>query len=70
VQVLYHLAASPHYAASLREEVESIVEEDGWTKLALDRMSRIDNFVQESQRMNPVGSSAYFFPPEIGCSVN
>jgi cytochrome P450 len=59
VQVLYHLAASPHYSASLREEVESIVKEAGWTKAALDRMSKVDNFIQESQRMNPVGSSTY-----------
>ncbi|KAF9235147.1 cytochrome P450 [Melanogaster broomeanus] len=53
-QALYNLAANPQYMQSLREEVESIVESDGWSKGALAKMRKIDSFLKESQRM--VGS--------------
>jgi hypothetical protein len=52
---LYHLAASPEYAEPLRGEVQSAVEEHGWTKAALDYMPKLDSFVKESQRFNGVG---------------
>ncbi|KIJ05875.1 hypothetical protein PAXINDRAFT_92824, partial [Paxillus involutus ATCC 200175] len=49
-QALYNLAANPQYMKPLREEVESIVETDGWSKGALMRMRKIDSFLKESQR--------------------
>ncbi|KAG6330777.1 hypothetical protein ID866_8313 [Astraeus odoratus] len=49
-QALYLLAANPEYALLLREEVERIVEEDGWTKEALGKMRRIDSFLKETLR--------------------
>ncbi|KAF9235152.1 cytochrome P450 [Melanogaster broomeanus] len=48
---LYNLAANPQYMKPLREEVESIVESEGWSKGALAKMRRIDSFLTESQRM-------------------
>ncbi|KAF9235151.1 cytochrome P450 [Melanogaster broomeanus] len=50
-QALYNLAANPQYMQPLREEVESIVESEGWSKGALVKMRRIDSFLKESQRM-------------------
>jgi cytochrome P450 len=54
---LYHLAADPEYASVLREEVNAVVAEHGWTKAAIDRMYKIDSFLRESLRINTVVSS-------------
>lgn len=40
----------PQYAEMLREEVETIVKEHGWTKEALTHMRKIDSFLKEVQR--------------------
>ncbi|ESK95651.1 cytochrome p450 [Moniliophthora roreri MCA 2997] len=50
VNFLYCLAAHPQYVDELREEVESIVEEEGWTKASLQRMRKLDSFLKESER--------------------
>ncbi|KIK25892.1 hypothetical protein PISMIDRAFT_96212, partial [Pisolithus microcarpus 441] len=49
-QALYILAMDPQYAEMLREEVETIVKEHGWTKEALTHMRKIDSFLKEVQR--------------------
>ncbi|KAH9942847.1 cytochrome P450 [Amylocystis lapponica] len=51
---LFHLAANPEYIQPLREEVEAAVKSDGWTKDALAKMSRLDSFLRESQRVNGI----------------
>jgi len=53
---LYHLAAMPHYIRPMREEVEAIVAEEGWTKNAIGKMYKIDSFFKETQRFNGLGS--------------
>ncbi|KAF8833162.1 cytochrome P450 [Paxillus ammoniavirescens] len=53
-QVLYDLAANPQYMHPLREEVEAIVETDGWSKEALGKMRKLDSFLKESQRMDGI----------------
>ncbi|KAH9834049.1 cytochrome P450 [Rhodofomes roseus] len=53
-QALYHLAESPEYADLLREEVESVVSEHGWTKVAMNKMWKLDSFMRESQRINGI----------------
>jgi len=58
-QALYYLAANPEYAVALREEVNAVVGEYGWTKAAVDRMYRIDSFIRESQRLDPVSTSEF-----------
>ncbi|PCH34274.1 cytochrome P450 [Wolfiporia cocos MD-104 SS10] len=49
---LYHLAANSQYTEILRDEVESIIQQDGWTKIALGKMWKLDSFLKESQRVN------------------
>jgi cytochrome P450 len=37
----------------LRQEVEEIIQREGWTKAGLDQMSKLDSFIKESQRLHP-----------------
>ena len=39
----------------LREEVESIIAEEGWSKASIGKMRKLDSFLKESQRLNGVG---------------
>ena len=39
----------------LREEVEEIIKQEGWTKAAIDQMYKLDSFIKESQRLHPIG---------------
>ncbi|KAG8214985.1 cytochrome P450, partial [Butyriboletus roseoflavus] len=55
-QVLFQLAANPRYVQPLREEVEAIVEKEGWSKAALGGMRKVDSFVKECQRLIGVNS--------------
>ncbi|KAK0229999.1 cytochrome P450 [Armillaria nabsnona] len=48
---LYALATHPEYAEILRDEVESIINEEGYTKSAMGKMSKLDSFVKEAQRL-------------------
>ena len=56
---IYHLAASPAILAELREEVETVLEMDGWTKVAMGKMRKLDSFMRESQRTNGINSSTF-----------
>ncbi|KAJ7649598.1 cytochrome P450 [Mycena rosella] len=53
---LLDLAAHPSHIQPMREEVERVIRQDGWTKAALNNMHQVDSFIRESQRLN--GSSA------------
>ena len=48
--MLYRLLANPEYIEPLRQEVDAVVTEEGWTKAGMDRMYRIDSFIRETQR--------------------
>lgn len=52
IHVLFDLCANPDYIVSLREEVESVVRDHGWTLSSINRMKRLDSFTKESQRLN------------------
>ncbi|EIW87324.1 cytochrome P450 [Coniophora puteana RWD-64-598 SS2] len=52
---LYSLAANPQYIKPLREEVETVVAAEGWTKNALAKMRKIDSFLKEEQRRYGIG---------------
>ncbi|KAI0065173.1 cytochrome P450, partial [Artomyces pyxidatus] len=54
---LYHLANGPDYVQPLREEVEAAVASEGWTKAALGKMRKVDNFLRESQRIHGTNTS-------------
>jgi hypothetical protein len=38
----------------LREEVEEIIQREGWTKAGIDQMYKLDSFIKESQRLHPL----------------
>jgi hypothetical protein len=52
MQVLYRLLANPEYIEPLRQEVEAVVAEEGWTKGGMDKMYKIDSFIRETQRVD------------------
>ncbi|KAH9477540.1 Cytochrome P450 monooxygenase 71 [Psilocybe cubensis] len=52
---LYYLATYPEYAEPMREEVRVVTNEEGWTKMAMDKLHKVDSFVRESQRLTAGG---------------
>jgi hypothetical protein len=48
---IYQLAAHPELVAGLREEVENVVKNDGWTKVGMVKMRKMDSFIMESGRL-------------------
>ena len=42
--------------------METVIEKEGWTKVALMKMSKVDSFLKESQRVaaNHLGASLYY----------
>ena len=51
------ISVSPEYIQPLREEVESIVKEQGWTKTSILNMRKLDSFLREAQRLNSFSPS-------------
>ena len=49
----------PECIPSLREEIESVIATDGWTKAALGKMWKLDSLFRESLRYNGIGLSPY-----------
>lgn len=41
----------------MRAEVEAVIASDGWTKLALQKMRKVDSFLRECQRVHGIASS-------------
>jgi hypothetical protein len=54
MQAIYNLAAKPSHIEPLREEIESVLAEECWTKQALTKMKRLDSCLRESQRLRSV----------------
>ncbi|KAG6895320.1 hypothetical protein C0992_001937, partial [Termitomyces sp. T32_za158] len=50
-QALFDLAANPSFAPVLREEVETVIKEEGYSKMSLHKMVKLDSFIKESQRL-------------------
>jgi hypothetical protein len=48
---LYRLLANPEYLEPLREEVNAVIKEEGWTKAGVDKMYKIDSFLRETLRL-------------------
>lgn len=42
----------------MREEVESILSQEGWSKAALQKMRKVDSFLKECQRLDGLGYCA------------
>ncbi|KAH8897621.1 P450 monooxygenase [Thozetella sp. PMI_491] len=59
VHCMFELATRPEYSGPLREEVERCFKEHGdCTKKAIDSMYKMDSFIKETQRANPLDASA------------
>ncbi|KAF8887261.1 cytochrome P450 [Gymnopilus junonius] len=54
-QALYMISERPEYIQPLREEVDSVIREEGWTKAAVGQLYKIDSFFRETQRFNGLG---------------
>jgi hypothetical protein len=63
LQALYYMTAYPQYLPILREEASQVIGECGWTKDALDRLSKLDSFIRETQRLSPLASRKCSFIP-------
>ena len=51
------VCASPEFIQPLREEVEPIVKEQGWTKASIFNMRKLDSFLREAQRISGFSTS-------------
>ncbi|KAJ7778112.1 cytochrome P450 [Mycena metata] len=56
LHALYHIAEHGEYVESLRAEIEGVVKTEGWTKIAMGKMVKLDSFLKESSRFAPGGS--------------
>ena len=68
MHALLDVAAHPGVAVELREEIERVISEEGWTKDAMTRLSKVDSFMRESLRMNGM-SAGRIFVPHPGCTL-
>ena len=60
---MYRLLANPEYIEPLRQEVDAVIREEGWTKAGIDKMHKIDSFLRETQRIDSfTARSLDFFP--------
>ncbi|PAV15330.1 cytochrome P450 [Pyrrhoderma noxium] len=57
---LLYLAAAPEYHGPLREEVENIIEKEGWSKSSMQKMRKVDSFLRETLRCRGVESLTMF----------
>jgi hypothetical protein len=64
-QVLYRLLAHPEFIEPLRQEVEIVIREEGWTKAGIDKMHKIDSFLRETQRVDGLSSGPLGSFPSI-----
>ncbi|PPQ69454.1 hypothetical protein CVT26_002864 [Gymnopilus dilepis] len=49
--VLLNLATHPEFVAPMREEVLAVTTEEGWTKIAVGKMQKVDSFIKETLRL-------------------
>lgn len=66
---LYDLAAHPECLEPLREEVETVVASDGWTKAGLNKMWKVDSFLKESHRWNGLTFSGSPYLSAVGARL-
>jgi hypothetical protein len=73
--VLFDIAAHPDYAKILREEIDAVVAEENHPqgrllKTSIPKLKRLDSFIKESQRVNPMTMSSLPFPISGGYASN
>ncbi|KAI5992046.1 cytochrome P450 [Pisolithus marmoratus] len=57
-QALYNLAAYPQYVGPLREEVEAVIKQHGWTREAIVLMRKVDSFLAETLRLEGTSTAS------------
>lgn len=40
----------------MREEVEAVISEDGWSKVSMTKLRKLDSFLKESARTGGTGA--------------
>lgn len=61
LHTLYDVVARPEYLEALREEMISALREDqGWKKTTMSKLRKLDSFMKESQRLNPLSQRMAF----------
>ncbi|KAJ7760790.1 cytochrome P450 [Mycena olivaceomarginata] len=58
LHALYTLAANLQYVQPLREEIESVLRTEGWSKAGIQKLVKLDSFLKESARFVPGGAVA------------
>ncbi|KAF5372604.1 hypothetical protein D9758_005229 [Tetrapyrgos nigripes] len=48
---MYCLACHPELHEPLREEIQTVIEKEGWSKSAIDRMHKLDSVLKEASRL-------------------
>lgn len=56
-QTITDLALHPEMLEPLREEIVSVLKQDGWAKTSLYKMKLLDSVIKESQRLKPIATS-------------
>ena len=62
---LLYLAAAPKYLGPLREEVESVIDKEGWGKSSMQKMRKVDSFLRETLRCRGVEPCMYKSPETL-----
>ncbi|KAI0640040.1 cytochrome P450 [Trametes polyzona] len=52
---LLRLAQHPQYIEPLREEIQAVIEEEGWSKAAMGKLWKLDSLLKEFQRHQGLG---------------
>ncbi|KAH9976988.1 cytochrome P450 [Russula compacta] len=55
MQALYRLLSNAECIEPLRQEVETVVAKEGWTKAGMDKMHKVDSFLRETLRVDSLG---------------
>ncbi|KAJ6155238.1 hypothetical protein N7470_005804 [Penicillium chermesinum] len=53
-QVLFDIAGREDLISALREEIMTVVREQGWSKISLYKLNLMDSTIKESQRLKPI----------------
>jgi hypothetical protein len=53
------LATYPEYVQPLREEIETVIQEQGWSKASISEMTKLDSFVKEMMRLSQLVACTY-----------
>ena len=57
LSIVHDLATSAQYREEILDEIQGVQQEHGttWTKASLAKLYKLDSFMKESQRVNPIG---------------